>query len=645
MISSIPRRVAAVLGIGAIYILTAKFGFSLAFVAEQVTVVGPPAGLAIASIALLGFGVWPGVFLGAFVANVTGNEPVLTAIGIAAGNTLEAVVAVALMKRISRFDKALARIRDVFALILLGAGAGCAVGATISVASLCAGGVQPWNRFGALWFVWWLGDGLGTLIVAPMLLTLFTTNFSRQPARRWEAVGLGAALILASAAVFAGRRQEISARSIEYVVFPMVIWAALRFGPRGAACATFLISAIAVWGTSRGVEPIVAGDPAGNPVYVQLFVAVVAITGLVLAAAISQRREQYAVSMAVIEGTTDSVFVKDSLGRYLMINSAGASFIGKPPEMILGQDDSGLFSEETAARLMKQDRHVMESGETETIEETVTAGNASRIYLSTKGPYRDSRGRIIGVIGVSKNITELKRISEELRENDKRKDESLAMLAHELRNPMAPLRLAADLMKLDPERAAEQNVQDVIARQVKKLGRLVDDLLDVSRLTRGKVELQRMSIDVRVPLRSAAGIIRPAAAAKGQHLEMAIPETPVVVYGDALRLEQVFSNLLNNASKFAGVEGSIKVCLREEQGEAVIGVSDNGAGIPREFLSRVFDIFTQGDGSSTRAEGGLGIGLTVVRSIVLMHGGRVEAFSEGLGRGATFTIRLPMTSE
>jgi signal transduction histidine kinase len=230
-----------------------------------------------------------------------------------------------------------------------------------------------------------------------------------------------------------------------------------------------------------------------------------------------------------------------------------------------------------------------------------------------------------------------------LRDTDRRKDEFLAILAHELRNPLAPVRNAVEIMRMpgvDEERLAW--CRDVLARQVRHLTHLVDDLLDVSRITQNKIRLRLEPVDLMEVVTAAVETSGPVIAAHGHRLDVQAPSEPVRVDGDSVRLTQVVANLLNNAAKYQERGGHIEVRLERDGEQAVIRVRDQGIGLSPEILPRVFDPFMQVDGNLHRAEGGLGLGLALVRSLVELHGGAVRALSEGPGRGTEMEVRLPL---
>jgi len=293
----------------------------------------------------------------------------------------------------------------------------------------------------------------------------------------------------------------------------------------------------------------------------------------------------------------------------------------------------------------------------DTVEQAIRAGGeyraTPRIRRADDGrlAWIDMRGRLgLGADGrstvvhvVAIDITERKRAEEALQLADRRKDEFLAMLAHELRNPLAPISSAADMLRL--AYAGEPRVKqisDIIARQVAHMRHIVNDLLDVSRVTRGLVAVARQPIDLRRVVAEAAEQVRPLVDARRHGLDVMLGETPVMVDGDHTRLVQVVANLLTNAAKYTPEGGHIEVDLEAADGHAFLAVRDNGNGIGPDLLPFVFDLFTQGSRTLDRAQGGLGLGLALVRKLVELHGGHVDAASSGPGRGSTFTVTLPL---
>jgi signal transduction histidine kinase/CheY-like chemotaxis protein len=251
-----------------------------------------------------------------------------------------------------------------------------------------------------------------------------------------------------------------------------------------------------------------------------------------------------------------------------------------------------------------------------------------------------------GVVSYSFDTTRLRKAEQGLRDADRRKDEFLATLAHELRNPLAPIRNGLQILRLAAhDQGAAARVQEMLERQVNHLVRLVDDLMEVARVTRGRIELRREPVDLGAMLRSAVETSRPLIEAARHELRLDLPEAPVTLIADPVRLAQVVANLLNNAAKYTEEGGRISLSARRDGNHAVISVRDTGVGIPAEVLPRVFDLFSQADRTYHRAQGGLGIGLTLVRTLVELHGGTVWATSEGVGRGSEFVVRLPLGVE
>ena len=268
----------------------------------------------------------------------------------------------------------------------------------------------------------------------------------------------------------------------------------------------------------------------------------------------------------------------------------------------------------------------------------------------TLSPIKDTRGQTIGVSAIARNITEAVRLERQLQEQTKQlagearlKDEFLAMLAHELRNPMAPICNGIDVLRILPPSGEEaKQILNMMEEQTHNLVRLIDDLLDVSRVTRGKMELRQQRVALTTIITNAIQTAQPLIHAKGHELTLTQARESLYVHGDPTRLSQVVANLLNNAAKYTPQGGKISLSTERIGDEVAIRVKDNGLGIASDMLPSIFEIFVQADNSLNCSQGGLGIGLTLVKSLVEMHGGTVEATSDGLGNGSEFTVRLPI---
>src|SRR5262245_62133277 len=274
--------------------------------------------------------------------------------------------------------------------------------------------------------------------------------------------------------------------------------------------------------------------------------------------------------------------------------------------------------------------------------------DGSVVWIAERGRVvQDSQNQPTRIVGVSVDLTRRKLLEEELLESDRRKDHCLATLAHELRNPLARVRYAVKVLELKGPATPElQWAVDVIERQTQHMARLIDDLLDVNRISRNALELRKENVELTSVIQAAIESSRPFVEQNRQVLVLDLPNEPIYLEADAVRLAQVFSNLLNNASKYSktpeGAPANISVSARRDGKNASITVRDSGIGIARPMLPKVFDMFTQVGRSLGQSEGGLGIGLALAKSLVEMHGGNIEAYSEGLGKGSLFTVRLPL---
>lgn len=276
------------------------------------------------------------------------------------------------------------------------------------------------------------------------------------------------------------------------------------------------------------------------------------------------------------------------------------------------------------------------------LEHPVLRADGSRGWVVSRAvPVLDAQGDIVEWLGSASDISARKLAEEQLGEANRRKDEFLAMLAHELRNPLAPIGAAADLLRLAAhDEARVRKASEIVARQVQHLVGLVDDLLDVSRVTRGRVDLDCVPLDMRGVIQDALEQVRPLIEGRRHHLILQTTPYAAAVSGDAKRLTQVVTNLLTNAAKYTPQGGEISASLEQDQTHVSVVVRDNGIGMSPELIDRCFELFVQADRTSERAAGGLGIGLALVKSLVELHGGRIAAHSDGEGRGSTFTVTL-----
>src|SRR5262245_8865145 len=254
-------------------------------------------------------------------------------------------------------------------------------------------------------------------------------------------------------------------------------------------------------------------------------------------------------------------------------------------------------------------------------------------------------GEALRMVGINLDVTEQKQVLEELREADRRKNQFLATLAHELRNPLAPIRNAAQILKVKGPAQPELTWgRDVIDRQVQVMARLLEDLLDVSRISRNKLDLRTCRVGLAAVVEAALETSRPAVEAGGHDVTVSLPPEPIHLDADPVRLAQVFANLLNNAAKYTEAGGRISLTARRQGDEVIVAVRDSGIGIPAEILPRIFDIFSQATPALERAQGGLGIGLSLAKGLVELHRGSIEAHSDGPGRGSEFVVRLPVAA-
>lgn len=347
---------------------------------------------------------------------------------------------------------------------------------------------------------------------------------------------------------------------------------------------------------------------------------------------------------AIVEGCEDAIVSKDLNGIIESWNGGAERLFGYSPSEVIGKSITMLIPQErieeeseilSRIRAGKRIRHF------ETIRHRKD-GSPVEISL-TVSPIRNSGGEIVGASKIARDISERKRIERALLAADQQKNEFLATLAHELRNPLAPIQTSLYIMRLrHPMDEALVELQEVMERQLNHLVRLVDDLLEISRITTGKIELRLQQVDVRTLISSAVETSRPLVDAAGHELLVSLPSTPITVQGDPVRLAQVVSNILNNACKFTDPGGRIWLTVTSEPQRVAIAIRDNGIGIPASSLPAVMKMFSQVGRERGVSKGGLGIGLALVDRLVNLHGGSIEVRSDGEGQGSEFVVRLPI---
>ncbi|TFZ06037.1 response regulator [Ramlibacter henchirensis] len=334
-------------------------------------------------------------------------------------------------------------------------------------------------------------------------------------------------------------------------------------------------------------------------------------------------------------------------GRFAECNEVFARMYGlSSPADVVGHGLE-LFMDEADPNVQAYLRALVEGGyRADDVESAEHDSEGRPLWFanSLSGVVED--GRLVRAWGTQRDITDRKQAEAALMEADRRKDEFLATLAHELRNPLAPIRSSAELLRLTaPLDPMQQRHTDIIGRQVSHLARMIDDLMDVSRISRGKLELRRAPVTLQDVVHAAVENAQ-AALQMGRHpLELQLPDEPVHLVGDDVRLVQVVLNLLTNAARYSAERRPIRLSVEREGGQAVIRVRDHGVGITADQLQRVFEMFYQGGAESERAGGGLGIGLSLVQRLAELHGGSVEAHSAGLGQGSEFVVRLPLETQ
>ena len=590
-----------------------------------------PSGIALAALVLLGPQLWPAVAIGALVANATTGASLPVAAFIAVGNTLEPVVGAAML-RAAAFNPRLGRIRDVLALVLLAAALSTTIAATNGTTTLWVSGNLS-GSYGSEWFLWWSGDAMGILVVAPLLFFWLSTPLWK-PGRDElvEALALLGLITVVSWFVFLHGYWRYP-----HLLFPLLVWASLRFAQRGAITGGFIVSVLAIKGAVDGTTPL-GGDSATEVVQVaEGLLAATMLSLLILGAALSERKRalegldreranlEEAQELAHIgswEWTVagDRIRWSNELFRIYGLDPVAGVRIDSYLEHV-HPDDRELLRE-TVARALGNSKPF-------NFEHRVVRGDGTLRWVHARGRVIvDAAGVPVRMVGTSQDITDAKGL-EQLREN------ILATVSHELRTPLTSILGFAVTLKEHGTSLVGRTRDEIIGHlveQAEKLDRLLSDLLDLDRLRHGSAGPKFRATDV-------AALVHQVADGYGQDGRVEIDAEPVVAEVDAARLERIVENLLANAIKHTPPGTDVRVRVAANGDTFLLTVDDRGEGIPEHDRESVFELFNRGEAHKSLP--GAGIGLALVAQFAAVHHGRAWV-EDSPGGGASFRVELPV---
>jgi PAS domain S-box-containing protein len=671
------RSVGLAVVLAATYFAAAKVGLALAAIHPSASAVWPPTGIAIAALLLGGRGLWPGIFAGAFAANATNVGNVLSSLGIATGNTLEALVAAWLVQRFAGGVQVFQQAGNVLRFAGLAALGATTVSATIGVGSLVATGFASSEGAAAVWLTWWLGDAVGAFLVTPLLVLWLAP-----PRPRWETRPIGEGAVLLAAVVVAGWLAFgplfPAGQPLAFLTLPPLLAMAYRFGPRGAALSGAVLAVVATAGTLQGRGPFGPAGLAPGLVLLQAFLASVVVTMLTLAALVAERRRVLDnLERRVEERTASLTRSVDALRRSqaLLAEAERIADVGSwewdvATDRVAWSDQLfriyGLEREGFQAtykafleRVHPEDRPAVEAaigeayatGQPFLFEHRIVRSDGAERVLQARGQVdRDASGQVLRMAGTAHDITARKQTEaalaqlqelERLREVDRFKTHFLNIAAHELSTPLTPLRLQLAVLKTAaPGSVQQRKSMEILERNVDRLAALVQDILEAARLQAGRLQVRKGPQDLDTLVREAVETYQDPAEGRGIALVLKA-NGGLPVEADRDRIHQVLLNLLGNAWKFTPPGGRITVETVREDGMALVLVHDTGIGLVAEDIPRLFQPFSQVHDHEQRHQG-TGLGLFISKGIIDLHGGRIWCRSEGPGKGATFAFALPL---
>jgi PAS domain S-box-containing protein len=638
------RLIPAIVIVASAYVVAGKLGLQLAFVNASATAVWPPTGIAIAAVLLLGLPVWPGIFLGALVVNLTTAGSAVSSLGIAMGNTLEALVAAYLINRFAHGCRAFERPQDLFKFVLFAALVGTAVSATIGVLSLSLTGYAAWSGFASIWLTWWLGDAAGALIVAPLIVLFWTRpELPGGPRRRrsLEAVLLTAVVLLTGWVVFGGDLWlSVERYPDAFIALPVLAWAALRFGPLGSASVAFVLSGIAVWGTLRGYGPFARDSQNESLLLLQSFMGVAAVTSMALAAAALDRwraaetlRESEERFRATFEQAPLGIDHVDPAGRWLRVNQRLCDILGYTRDELLAL----TFQDITFPADLPLDLEQM----AQTLRGEIARCEMDMRYLRKSGELLWCRLTVSLVRNADGSPKYFIRIIEDI----SARKEAQAMLgsaAHELRTPVSHIKGFVSTLRrsdgeLDPDTRSEFTAE--IESEADRLGGLIEDLLEHASWSGGVVQRRQVTATPSALVGGSLERVRQELGARD--VEVDVPDDLPPVEVDVQSMERALVNLLHNAHKYSPQDAPIHISADVHYRTLELHVDDHGPGIPVNERKQIFEPFYRRTTAADSSAPGKGLGLAICRSIVSAHGGEIRA-EDAPGGGGRFTVALPV---
>ena len=628
------------------YFGAARVGLLLATIADAASPVWPASGVALAGLWLLGVSRWPAIFVASCAANLLfASVPSLATVGMAAGNTLEAVLGVLLLERL-RFSRSLERLQDVLALTFVAALCPL-VSATAGASSVGLSEPLSWSGVGMTAWVWWLGNAMGALVVGSAVLVLSQPR----PEPRWrEALGLVALCLAVGLWSFSGRPGTALSYAQVFLLFPLGVWAALRFGTRGAVLSTLLMAALSIRGTAVSHGPFASDARTVDLLGLQLFLAIFAFTGLVLAASRAERREanaQLELLATAVRSVREGVLLwevhPDQVLRLVYANESFQEMVGWTSEELMGRSPRELRGGELEPESRQRLDTALREGGFFRGEMPLAHKAGTRVFSELQvSPVRDADGRLTHFVATHRDITAQKQLQAKLvgAERIAAVGTLAAGVGHEINNPLAYLMMnlegAVQNLAREPVRLSEARARLEEAREgAERIRVIVRDLKVFSRQEGEERAMLDVNAVVVPALRMAAHAVHPRARLVEEFGQ------PPRVMGSEARLGQVMLNLLVNALQ-AIPEGSpehheVRVRTgQDDSGRALVEVSDTGCGMSPTVLARIFDpFFTTKDCAE-----GTGLGLPICQQIVQAHGGELRVRSEE-GRGSVFTVLLP----
>lgn len=646
------------------YFVAGKFGLRLAFVNASATAVWPPTGIALAALIILGYEYWPIIFVGAFLVNLTTAGGILTSIGIALGNTLEALAGAYLVNRFALGKKAFERAWGIFKFAFFAGIIATAISATIGVTVLVLGNLAMLSQSPGIWLTWWLGDVAGALIVTPFIIL-----WSKPDLVKWNLLKILEAIIFSVIFIYIGRLVfggitvlHSKNNPLDFLFIPLMLWAVFSFKKTEVSFIVVGLSALSIWGTLHGYGPFIQGQPNNSLLILQGFLIIASIGSLIVAALIEEREqlanelkvynqdliEAKARAEAFIASIGEGITATDATGKIILANEAFQNLLGLKSQKIVGKfaADVLMMEDDKGKNILPTERPLHEAlsaGKKVATKHFLIRNDKTKIPVAITATPLILEGKTVGAVEVFRDISLEKQI-------DRAKSEFVSLASHQLRTPLTIIKWLASRLKVEenfsnPGDKLDSEIRKDYVEKIystnQRMIELVNAILNVSKIELGTLAIEPLPNSLAEIADSVLEELEPNIVIKRLKIhKLYSSELPTVAIDSSL-MRIIFQNLLTNSIKYTPPQGNISIKIEISNSDILLAVADTGCGILPEDRDKIFDKFFRTEMARQIDPNGNGLGMYIVKAILEEVKGRIW-FESKANKGTTFYVSIPL---